>query len=124
MTLQEIRNLLDAEILSCGNQMHKEVHRAFAADTMSDLLAFGKAGHILLTRITSPQVVRTSDLLEITAIVMVRGKIPPPEVIQLAEELNVPILATRFLQFDVSGLLYANGLRGNLEKADDRRALA
>jgi predicted transcriptional regulator len=122
MTLQHIKDLLDAEILAGGNQMHTEVISAFVADMMSDLLAFGSAGSLLLTRMTSPQVIRTSDILDIAAIIMVRGKIPPPEVIQLAEELNVPILATRFLQFEAAGLLYTKGLRGNIDKADERHA--
>jgi predicted transcriptional regulator len=123
MTLQEIKDLLDAEILAGGNQMHTEVISAFSADMMSDLLAFGSAGSVLLTRMTSPQVIRTSDILSIAAIIMVRGKIPPLEVIQLSEELNVPILATRFLQFEAAGLLYANGLRGNIDKVDESHAV-
>ncbi len=122
MTLQEIRDLLNADILTGGNQMQAEVISAFSADMMSDLLAFGSAGSLLLTRMTSPQVIRTSDILDIAAIVMVRGKIPPPEVIQLADELNVTILATRFLQFEAAGRLYANGLRGNIDQADERHA--
>jgi predicted transcriptional regulator len=105
MNLQDVYDLLDAEILVGRDQMHVELTSAFAADTMSDLLAFGRAGGILLTRMTSPQVIRTSDI-------MIRGKIPSPEVIQLAGELHVPLLATRLPQFEAAGLLYAKGLRG------------
>ena len=122
MNLKDVYDLLDAEILVGGDQMHAELTTAFAADTMSDLLAFGRAGGILLTRMTSPQVIRTSDIMDIAAIIMIRGKIPSPEVIQLAGELHVPILATRFSQFEAAGLLYAKGLRGNIEKADERHA--
>ncbi|MCX5820895.1 MAG: DRTGG domain-containing protein [Deltaproteobacteria bacterium] len=120
MNLQDVYDLLDAEILVGGDQMHAELTTAFAADTMSDLLAFGRAGGILLTRMTSPQVIRTSDIMDIAAIIMIKGKIPSPEVIQLAGELHVPILATRFPQFEAAGLLYAKGLRGNIAKVDER----
>lgn len=112
MNLQDVYDLLDAEILSGGDQMHTELTTAFAADTMSDLLAFGRAGGLLLTRMTSPQVIRTSDIMDIAAIIMIRGKIPSKEVIELAAELRVPILATRLPQFEAAGLLYAKGLRG------------
>ena len=44
MTLQEIRDLLDAEILAGGSQMHTEVISAFGADMMSDLLAYWERG--------------------------------------------------------------------------------
>lgn len=113
MNLQEISDLLDAEILVDGDRKNGELTTAFAADTMSDLLAFGRAGAILLTRMTSPQVIRTSDVMDIAAIIMIRGKIPSKEVIQLAGELHVPILATRLPQFETAGLLYAKGLRGS-----------
>jgi predicted transcriptional regulator len=122
MTLREVYDLLNAEILVGADQMHVELTTAFAADTMSDLLAFGRAGGILLTRMTSPQVIRTSDIMDIVAVIMVRGKIPSPEVIQLAEELRVPILATRYPQFEAAGLLYAKGLRGNTEEVEERHA--
>jgi predicted transcriptional regulator len=112
MNLQDIYDLLDAEILVGRDRMHVEPTSAFAADTMSDLLAFGRAGGILLTRMTSPQVIRTSDIMDIAAVIMIRGKIPSPEVIQLAGELHVPLLATRLPQFEAAGLLYAKGLRG------------
>lgn len=113
MNLQDVCNLLDAEILVKGDQMHAELTTAFSADTMSDLLAFGRAGGLLLTRMTSPQVIRTSDVMDIAAIIMIRGKVPAREVIDLAEELHVPILVTRLPQFEASGLLYAKGLRGS-----------
>lgn len=112
MNLQDVYDLLDAEILAGKDQMNVELTTAFAADTMSDLLAFGKSGGLLLTRMTSPQVIRTSDIMDIAAIVMIRGKIPSKEVIELSEELHVPILATRLPQFEAAGLLYAKGLRG------------
>lgn len=124
MNLREVYDLLDAEILVGGDRMHVELTTAFAADTMSDLLAFGRAGGILLTRMTSPQVIRTSDIMNIAAIVMIRGKIPSREVIQLAGELHIPILATRFTQFEAAGLLYAKGLRGKIETLDEQDATA
>jgi predicted transcriptional regulator len=120
MNLRDVCDLLDAEILAGRDQMDLELTTAFAADTTSDFLAFGRAGGILLTRMTSPQVVRMSDVMDIAAVIMIRDKIPSPEVIQLAEELHVPILATRFPQFEAAGLLYAKGLRGNIEKVDGR----
>jgi predicted transcriptional regulator len=115
MTLQEIADLLNAEVLVGKGQTGKEVTTAFGADMMSDLLAFGKAGGLLLTRMATPQVVRTSEILDLAGIMMVRGKTPLPEVIQLADELGVTILATALPQFEASGILYARGLRGSID---------
>ena len=116
MNIRDVCDLLDAKILVGGDRMQAELTTAFAADTMSDLLAFGRPGGILLTRMTSPQVIRTSDIMNIKAVVMIRGKIPSAEVLHLAEELHVPILATGVPQFEAAGILYAKGLRGNIKE--------
>jgi len=85
------------------------VKTAFSADLMSDVLAFATAGSLLLTGVTNPQVVRTAEILDIAAIVMVRGKRPSQETIQLARELRIPILSTRYILFETSGKLHARG---------------
>lgn len=116
VTLYDIKKILDAEILVGEDQMDKEVKTAFAADLMSDVLAFAKPGSLLLTGLTNPQVVRTSDILDIAAIILVRGKIPPQETVRLAEELKIPILSTRYILFETSGRLHAQGIVGCIEK--------
>jgi predicted transcriptional regulator len=116
MTLLEVQQFLDAEVLVGGDRLDLEVSTAFAADTMSDLLAAGRAGSLLLTSMTSPQVIRTADILDVAAILMVRGKIPSQEVVRLAAELHLPVLATRYVLLEVAGRLYEKGFRGPAEK--------
>ena len=101
-------------------ELNKEVGTAFAADLMSDVLAFAKPGSLLLTGLTNPQVVRTSDILDIAAIILVRGKVPPQETVLLAKELKIPILSTRFILFETSGRLHARGIIGCIERVGDK----
>jgi predicted transcriptional regulator len=122
MTLREIKELLEAEVLVGHTQLDKEVTTAFGADLMSDVLAFAKPGSLLITGLTNPQVVRTADILDIAGILMVRGKKPTPETIRLAEELGIPILATKYILFESAGRLYAKGIRGCMEKVESDRA--
>ena len=112
MTLNEVKEILDAEVLFGRDQLGMEVKTAFGADLMSDVLAFAKSGSLLLTGLTNPQVIRTSDILDIAAIIMVRGKKPAPETIRLAEELNIPILSTKYILFETAGRLYEKGIKG------------
>ena len=118
VTLNDVAELLDAEVLSGHDQLGSEVKTGFGADLMSDVLAFAKPGSMLLTGLTNPQVVRTADILDIAAIILVRGKRPAPETIQLAREINMPILSTRFILFESVGRLYAKGVRGCIERVD------
>ena len=124
MTLRDVKEILDAEVLVGADQLDKEVKTAFGADLMSDVLAFAKAGSLLLTGLTNPQVIRTSDVLDIAAIIMVRGKRPSPETIRLAEELQIPILVTKYILFETAGKLYAKGIVGCVERVDEEHAFS
>jgi predicted transcriptional regulator len=116
--LAEIRDILDAEVIVGSDQLDVEIKTAFGADLMSDVLAFARHGTLLLTGLTNPQVIRTAEILDIAAIVIVRGKVPPPETVKLAEELRIPILRTRFILFETAGRLYVAGIVGCVERVD------
>ena len=116
MTLRNVKEILDAEVLVGLDQMDKDIKTAFSADLMSDVLAFAKPDSLLLTGLTNPQVVRTADILDISAIIVVRGKRPSEETIKLAEQLKIPILSTRYILFETSGRLHKNGIVGCIEK--------
>jgi predicted transcriptional regulator len=121
VTLQEVKEILDAEVFVGHDQLGKEVKTAFGADLMSDVLAFAKTGSILLTGLTNTQIVRTSNILDIAAIIIVRGKRPLPETVKLAEELKIPLLATKYILFEAVGRLYKKGIVGCIEMVDEKR---
>jgi len=121
VTLKEVKEILDAEVFVGHDQLEMEVSTAFGADLMSDVLAFAKSGSLLLTGLTNPQIVRTSDVLDIAAIIIVRGKRPLPETIQLAEELRIPILSTKYILFETAGRLYTKGIVGCVDKVGEKR---
>ncbi|HPS92891.1 MAG: DRTGG domain-containing protein [Syntrophaceae bacterium] len=119
MTLAEVKKILDADIIVGEEKIGMEVNTGFAADLMSDVLAFAKEGSILLTGLTNPLVVRTADTLDLSAIIFVRGKRPAPDAIKLADEKNIPLLATRYIMFESCGRLFAAGMHGSIHKVGE-----
>jgi len=111
MTLREVADLLNAEVISGKDYLDEDLEFAGASDLMSDVLAFGRPGIILLTGLSNTQSVRTADIIEARAIVYVRGRKPSQEGIELAEKSRMPILSTEFLMYKACGLLYGRGLR-------------
>ncbi|NLM12970.1 MAG: hypothetical protein GX209_04410, partial [Epulopiscium sp.] len=101
------------------NHLDREVFLACGSDLMSDVLAFVKEKVILLTGLVNPQVVRTAEMMDIKAIVFVRGKKVSQDVLELAESKNMVILATQHPLYISCGLLYSNGLTGKELKAED-----
>ena len=116
MTLQEIKRILKCDVL-CGEEVldSTQIEKAFAADLLSDVLAYAKEGTLLVTGITNQQVVRTVEMLELRGIVFVRGKKPDAETITLGRSKNIPMLTTRYLMFETCGRLYQRGLTGCIE---------
>lgn len=112
MVIGDIRDLLDAEFLWDHDHSKIEVNGAFGCDLMSDCLAFVDEKIVLLTGLTNPQVIRTAEMLDINAIVFVRGKIPPQEVIEMAKDMEIALLATKHTLYTSCGILYSNGLKG------------
>jgi Predicted transcriptional regulator containing CBS domains len=123
LKLNEVKIILDAEVIVGEEHLDLEVKTAFGADLMSDVLAFAKAGSLLLTGLTNSQVIRTANILDIAAIILVRGKKPSAETINLAKELKIPLLTTKYILFETAGRLYAKGIVGCLEKVENNSVL-
>ncbi len=109
MTLEEIRNLLEATVLARDGDMGVPVDKAYCADLMSDVLAFSITNSLLITGLTNTQVIRTAEVADIRAIVFVQGKRPDIETIALASAKKIPLLVTKFSMFDACGKLYEKG---------------
>jgi serine/threonine-protein kinase RsbT len=121
MNLSEIRTLLEAELVGGGEAVPGlEIVSACASDLMSDVLAFGRPGEVLLTGLANAQSVRTADIVGAAAIVYVRNKKPDEEALALARQKKIPLLSTRRMMYEACGILFRHGL----PEVDDSPALA
>ncbi len=77
---------------------------------MSDVLAYTKPGCLLVTGLMNPQSIRTAEVADLSAIVFVRGKSPEPDTIDLAEEIGIPLIGSRYGMYEMCGRLYQAGL--------------
>ena len=106
MKIRIIRELLDAEVL-CGQEyMDREVNSACGSDMMSDVLAYVKDQAVLLTGLVNPQVVRTAEMMDMVCVVFVRSKMPTEEIVRLARESHMVILATRKRMYEALSLIH------------------
>jgi predicted transcriptional regulator len=112
MTLKDIKELLDAKVICGEKHLDIEIKFAGGSDMMSDVLAFGQPGLLLLTGLSNSQSVRTADIIEVSAVIYVRGKNPDEIGIALAKEKNIPLLSTQHTMYTACGILYSKGLPG------------
>ncbi len=110
MRLHEVVTLTYAAPLSPDVDLDREVRSGFASDLMSDVLRYDVSQGLMVTGLINPQIVRTAEVADAAAILMVRGKVPMPETIELAQEVGIPIVGTELIMFETCGRLFAAGL--------------
>lgn len=110
MTVKEIAAVLNARFLCCEEEGGREAVSAFASDMMSDVLAFVTEDTLLLTGLINSQSVRTAEMLDLPALVFVRGKTPHQDAIDRAKMIGMPALSTQLTMYEACGRLYAAGL--------------
>lgn len=112
MTVQSIKELLNARVLNGDHLLGREVFTACGSDMMSDVLAHVDDQTVLISGLCNPQVLRTAEMMDIVCVILVRGKQPDPSMIQMAKDNSICLLATPLPMFTTCGLLYEAGLRG------------
>ena len=112
MKIKTIVELLDAKVLCGEDKLDGTVNSACGCDMMSDVLAFVKEQAVLITGLCNPQVVRTAVMMDMRCIVFVRGKMPASDIIALADDAGIVVLASNERMYTACGKLYANGLAG------------
>jgi len=113
MKVSDIVEILQGDVHTCKDKLELIIDSACGADLMSDVMAFSKENSMLLTGLINPQVIRTAEMLDIQAVVFVRGKKPNPDMCELAEEKGIVLLSTDLPMFLACGLLYQAGISGS-----------
>ena len=113
MKISTIQELLEATVLTGEDRLGEDVYAACGSDMMSDVLAFVKDQAVLLTGLMNTQVVRTAEMMDMHCVVFVRDKKPNPEIIELAKDSDIVVLASPKRMYEACGILYANGLVGS-----------
>ena len=88
-----------------------DVEKAFASDLMSDVLRFSMDQTVLITGLCNNQTMRTSEMADLRVVIIGRDKQPDAEMLELAEELDITLIKSRYSLFKVSGILYNAGIK-------------
>jgi predicted transcriptional regulator len=112
MKIEEVKEVLKAQVIVGEDQLDNAISAGGAADLMEDVLAAAAKGCALLTGVTTEYVMQTAKIAQVSAVVLVRGKKPPQKMVDLARQYQIPLLLTKYSLFVACGRLYMNGIRG------------
>ena len=110
MRLRDVLTVARAQTLTPNPDLDREIKSGFASDLMSDVLRFEVTQGLLITGLTNPQIIRTAEMADVAAVLIVRGKAPIAETVELARKAGIPVLGTDLIMFEACGRLFAAGL--------------
>lgn len=95
-SLLNVQRQLDCTVyVSSPSAAELRVQAVVASDLMSEVLATDENEFLLVTSLSSEQVVYTADIVGAVGVLLVNGKQPLKETIQLAQAKGVPLLSTK-----------------------------
>lgn len=113
MRLNDVVEALAAKVICGETLLDREVDFGVACDLMSDALTYAGQRALFLTGLLNPQVIRTAEIIDCSAVVFVRGRRPfDNNICTLASEKQIPLLSTEHSMFEACALLHAAGLKG------------
>ena len=116
MLLAEIVTLLGCtELLAVDLAGGPDISSCFAADLMSEVLAFCGHGPLLVTGLTNVQSVHTAEVVDARAILYVNDKRPDAPVLALALARGLPLLSTTLDMYETCGRLHRSGLPASVK---------
>jgi len=109
VTVKELQSKLNLNALN--EISDTEIDGAFISDMVSDVMAGAKAGNIWVTVQTHKNIVAAANLVDVPAIIVVRGKKIPEDTIQMADRVGVTVFGTDLDSFQIAVKLHEAGIK-------------
>ncbi len=106
LRLSDLCTDLKLEHLTPTLSLDREVGSALVGDLLSDVLAAAKPGDVWVTVQRHQNVIAVARVTDLAAVVLARGVRPTEDVIAMAQEQGIVLLASQDPAFDVCGQMY------------------
>lgn len=111
MKLREILRMVDAEMLYENEAaMDKDYSYAVATDLMSNVMLGNVDDSILITSLVNAQVIRASEMMNLSAIIITSDKPVSEGMVELAANRSIALALTQMPTFTVCGRLHQMGI--------------
>ena len=92
MKVSELKEKAGLDLLN--KLVDRDIDGVFISDMVSDIVAGVHAGNLLLTIQTHKSLIASANLVDVSAVVYVRGKKPAEDVIELADRAGISLFTT------------------------------
>jgi predicted transcriptional regulator len=106
MKVLQLIELLNLTLAAGAKGVEKEITGGFAGDLLSEAIGRASEGEVWITIQTHKNVVAVASLKELSAVIIAQGHQVEDDVIEAADNENVPILLSTESAFALAGKLY------------------
>ncbi len=106
MKVKDIIDKLELKVLGGESGLDNEITGGYTSDLLSDVMGNINDGNLWITLQTHKNVMAVASLREASAVILVRNYQAEPDMLEKANEENIPVLSTDLGAFEISGKLY------------------
>ena len=110
MKVSDVQRLLQLKSATGEKGMDREVSGGYCGDLLSDVMANAMNGALWITIQSHQNIVAVAVLRELSAIILVNGRVPDEDTKAKAEEEGIPILLSPSSSYELAGRLYELGV--------------
>ena len=89
----------------------KDIEGVYISDMVSDIITGAKANNLLVTLQTHKSLIASANLVDVAAIVFVRGKKPAEDVVELANKAGIGLFVTEMDTWSLATKLQELGIK-------------
>ena len=92
MRIEDLARAIEARLVVPNENHGCEVTRVYGANTMSDLIANAGGDTLLVTALSTTQLIRVAELMDVPGICLVDSTAPSPELLAQARSAGTALL--------------------------------
>lgn len=112
MKVFELVEKYNLKVFAGRESLNKEITGGYASDLLSDVMGNASENEVWITLQTHQNVIAIASLMDLAAVILVKGLEPDKDTLAHSEEEGIPLLGTGYTTFEMAGRLYAD-LNGN-----------
>ncbi len=106
MKVSSLVEKLGLKIFTKTVTLERNITGGYTGDLLSDVMGSSKDGNILITIQSHKNVMAIASLKELSAVLLVKGIEPEPEMLEKAEEEEIAVLGCNKAAFEISAEVY------------------
>ncbi|MBN1927794.1 MAG: serine kinase [Prolixibacteraceae bacterium] len=106
MKVSDLIEKLGLTVFAGSGSVSNEISGGYVSDLLSDVMGKAREGEVWITLQNHLNVIAVASLKDLSAIVLVNGITPSPDVVEKANQEGIPVLGTTEPAFSITGKIY------------------